>query len=789
MRRLRYLGPWELAGRLVQAVHRLGEYRDQAVVDMGREVGGLLAPLHPDLVAIARGLGKGELEPAQDLLRWMRERLRPRFVALPEERALLSQVMREQCRQDYDRLLAEAAQAREHRFPILGLGLVACGPQVNWQANPDTGRSWPMRRWWQVPYLTAAAGDVRFAWELGRLRGAVALARAWWLTGEPEQAEAALALALAWLQENRPGWGVHWASSLEVAMRSLALLWTYHLCLESPGLTPAAHLRLLLGFAQAGNHLLRYPSLYSSPYNHLVGEAAGLYALGMLLPELKPARRWRSVGQGWLDRALGQLLPDGAYPELASGYHRLVLELFEFCAALALRNGRPIAAWLEGIERMSEWAAALASASGLVARLGDSDGGSAAFSPDRDESDFWHVLDVAAALLGRPDLVRGPLCSETLWLLGQEGLQTRQRLPPVRPVDTGVRLAASGLVVLRDERLALVFDCGPHAWGRAQAHAHADSLALTCTVEGWPALVERGTYTYTGHAGWREHFRGTGAHNTVAVDGCAQAEGAGPFAWGRRGRSRGLEHAANLAFELARGSYERCYRRGLPVVHERTVVLVRGSYAVVLDRVSGKGTHELAVHWHLPPGWEPRGTWGLVVDWPGAEKKLIEGGPEPGPGWHSDRYGQRVSAPTLRLVKVCALPQEALAVIWAGREARGRLLAEGRAAVSGNWGEDQVDFGPPFVFVRREAQGVTGLGLAGGRQVAVSGEVLLECDREVAHLSVGIGGLEAAVEGSPFAWLRLRAACTQATVGGVPACCRREGDYLVITGSGREGQG
>ena len=48
------------------------------------------------------------------------------------------------------------------------------------------------------------------------------------------------------------------------------------------------------------SHIHRYPSTYSSPNTHLIGEAAALYAGGTVFAELKQARQWRQFGENVL---------------------------------------------------------------------------------------------------------------------------------------------------------------------------------------------------------------------------------------------------------------------------------------------------------------------------------------------------------------------------------------------------------------------------------------------------------------------------------------------------------
>src|SRR5207247_1984020 len=103
----------------------------------------------------------------------------------------------------------------------------------------------------------------------------------------------------------------------------------------------------------------------------------------------------------------------------------------------------------------------------------------------------------------------------------------------------------------------LVFDVGPLGCPINAGHGHADLLSIQCSVFGQPCLVDAGTYGYTAEPRWRDFFRGTAAHSTVVVDGCGQADPAGPFKWDTRPRARLHRWLSTDAFDLAGGGRPR----------------------------------------------------------------------------------------------------------------------------------------------------------------------------------------------------------------------------------------
>ena len=69
----------------------------------------------------------------------------------------------------------------------------------------------------------------------------------------------------------------------------------------------------------------------------------------------------------------------------------------------------------------------------------------------------------------------------------------------------------------------LLIDAGPLGSGSG-GHGHADALSICLVRNGRNLLIDPGTFEYVGNTGERARLRGTGAHNTMQVDGRDQAE-------------------------------------------------------------------------------------------------------------------------------------------------------------------------------------------------------------------------------------------------------------------------
>ena len=99
--------------------------------------------------------------------------------------------------------------------------------------------------------------------------------------------------------------------------------------------------RLLQYLDVHARHLERHLSTWFSPNTHLTGEALALLHLGVLLPELRGAARWREQGLAvlheWFPR---QVRADGTYFEQATQYHRYTTEFYFHLLLLAERSAR-----------------------------------------------------------------------------------------------------------------------------------------------------------------------------------------------------------------------------------------------------------------------------------------------------------------------------------------------------------------------------------------------------------------------------------------------------------------
>ena len=511
-----------------------------------------------------------------------------------------------------DDVIAGANEVVAGRFNLLGGHGLSFGSPIDWHLDPVARIRMPLIHWSRIPLVDPAiVGDYELVWELNRHQHFLGLGQAYWLTGKEQYAETFVEHLEQWMAANPPTVGVNWASSLEVAFRSISWLWGLHFFRRAPALTTATVRRAIAFLELHARHIERYLSTYCSPNTKLTGEALGLVYIGTLLPQLKRAERWRQLGWRILTEQLARhVLSDGVYYERTSCYHRYTTDIYLHALLLAERNALPDRErFVPRVLGLLEHLLHLEQPDGSTPFIGDDDGGRLAPLAPRAANDFRDTLAVGGALFSRADLCRGRVAAapEAAWLLGPEGVRRLLALAPSpsSTVAPSRAFPAGGYFVMRDgwtpDANHSVFDCGPQGADNC-GHAHADALSLQITALGQPMIVDPGTFTYTASAAARDHFRGTGAHSTVIVDDTPASIPDGLFSW--KQVANGSLHAWHSTdrFDFVEGSHEGYLRLSPAARHRRAVLFLKRDYWIVSDRVESDGPHHAMVRWQLAPG-------------------------------------------------------------------------------------------------------------------------------------------------------------------------------------------
>lgn len=571
---------------------------------------------------------------------------------------------------------AEAADRwASGRWSIFAIDYTSGDPPA-WNRDPKTGRTAPLAFGKTLDYRDASVvGNIKYLWEPNRHLHLVTLAQAYRLSGERRYLEALRGQIESWLDQCPYLLGPNWASSLELAIRLInwSIVWQLVGGIDSPLFSDrrgrALLDRWLIAVYQHMHFIRGHLSRYSSANNHLIGELAGLFISAHAWPYWPQTSRWRRYAKKQLVReALLQNAPDGVNREQAISYQQFVLDFLLLAALAGRANGDdfPVEYW-QRIERMLEFVAALMDARGNVPMIGDADDGYVVrLSQEPDFCPYRSLLATGAILFNRPDFKfkARSLDDKSRWLFGESGKKKFDELKPARPnirrsfPDGGYYILGADFDTEREVRI--IVDAGPLGYRSIAAHGHTDALAFTLSMGGHEFLIDPGTYSYHTDRKWRDYFRGTGAHNTLRVDGEDQSVKGGNFLWLKHARASCLHWEEGGDKERFVGMHDGYRRLADPVTHRREMIFDKHQKRLeIIDRVECDGRHVIERCWHFAEDVSVRvgqdGTIevnkeGYVLrlkPTPGAQAQVHCAGQDPIAGWVSRRFDVKTGTRTV----------------------------------------------------------------------------------------------------------------------------------------------
>lgn len=555
------------------------------------------------------------------------------------------------------RLIARGRDAAAGRITVFDRD-VDLGVEPNWHRDPRSGREWPAGTFYGA--IDIRGGGAKGIWEAARHQHLVPVAQAIWL-GETALAEPLTRTLASWFAQQRWRRGVHWCSGLELGVRLTS--WTWIAALAGDRINATVWRDWTREVVRYGSHLSHHLSRFSSANNHLIGEATGLVLAARFAPEWHEASAWEALGRRVLVEEIErQILADGTPAEQAFHYAGFVLD-FYFLLIRLVPDLLDAGAVRDRLGAACAFVSQVANATLTLPVVGDDDGGTAFVVAD--EGTTWAArLAVTAAYTGRGDLKArgGALPPAAWWLLSDRDLDRYQSIHGQAAAPVSHQFTEGGYAVLRAgghaEPMAVV-DCGPLGYLSIAAHGHADSLSVCLSVNGEWVLVDPGTFVYHEQPEWRAHFRGTRAHNTLAVAGEDQSVQTGHTMWGRRAQSSWIPVAPTPRIAWTEGEHDGYTRLDTPSVHRRLVGLADAGYVLVVDWLTAEARGCL---WHyqcaigtvatasgdvktVSPG-------GTVLYWQPLFESSLDvrlGQERPIAGWVSPHFGQKVAAPAIEI--------------------------------------------------------------------------------------------------------------------------------------------
>lgn len=589
---------------------------------------------------------------AQQRALWRQRR--ERFLSIPSRESLCAT-----CDDDtFGRTVlavCEKALAGEYLFFSHWYGHLGWPPDFN--LDPAHGIHWPVGPHWTG---TARSGpprdDIKLVWEPSRFSLAYYFARAYARSGENRWAEAFWTMLEGWVSQNPAQQSVAWGCGQEMTFRLMAMLFGAIVTLESPAATDERLASLSRLAWQTGKHIsININYARSQKNNHAISEAAGLWTVGTLFPELPEAAKWQQDGGHVLAAEVRrQIYDDGSFVQHSMNYHRVMLDDLLWALAISRQAAAPLPTVVQArFSRATRWLEQMIdSVSGRVPNYGPNDGALVLPLDCCDYLDYRPTAQAARVLVdGQRSFEPGPWDEKMLWLASESALKAKTR-EIARPAT--VRLDEGGYYILR----------GRESWGMIRCHtyldrpAQADMLHFDLWAKGENILRDAGSYSYCCQEPWKHYFIFTASHNTIELDGQDQMVKGPRFMWFRWIRAKLLDLQTSSDGQSHHLESEHYGYRRLPgsPVHHRSIDR-HGDTWVITDDLSGQGEHDIALRWRLcPADWKYiDGLWHATVagtdlaiaiqaPW---KCRLVSGQESPPEGWESLYYGRKVPAPTI----------------------------------------------------------------------------------------------------------------------------------------------
>ena len=514
---------------------------------------------------------------------------------------------------EYKQSLLRADQFLEHKFAFLGVEFQLPDP-IPWQSDPLSLTPYSTGFYRDVDIFTNKnAGDVKHVWEVNRLQFVIEIAKAYYLSGEEKYGQKVENLITDWDKQNPYKTGIAWSSALEVGVRVLALIWILNFYKAGPKPDNKTLKILLRLIYLSGVYLHENLSIYFSPYNHLIGETAGLFAVGYLFPGFKDAVKYERESWRILeDQVCKQFYTDGGLVEQATFYHHFTLGFFLQALAFKRLNGDAVQDNFKSrLEKATEFVMLMTKPEGRLPYLGDIDDARSIYFSNPTHWDFSSFQAMGAALFNRADMkyAAGAFKEDAFWVLPEKDRRHFAELENRKVEYRSVLFPEAGYSVFRKENLFGMMDHGSLAHGvfhdetPSAAHGHADLLAVEISAFGESFLIDPGFSNYRGDFDWHSYFRSTAAHNTIEIDGQSQAKQGRILQWSHAPKFKLLSRVQEDWVQSVCAVHYGYHRLPDKPTHQRCFLFVDDSFFISVDWVTGEdndnGKHTIYYNQHF----------------------------------------------------------------------------------------------------------------------------------------------------------------------------------------------
>lgn len=425
---------------------------------------------------------------------------------------------------------------------------------IDWHKDFKSGYSWDKNLFYSKIVIPSHAGaDIKVPREFSRFNHVGLLALGDSIENMNGSKEFILQVT-DWIINNKPGYGVNWACTMDVGLRAINWIWGINIFKEK--IQDDVYFMLLIKKSLYFHAIHIENNLEYSPIstgNHYLSNIVGLLYISAFIPEVQESDNWLLFSiQELISEINKQVYEDGSTHEGSTHYHRLVTELF-LSAALIIEkipsqrinnlykigkkntllpkfnktikfyedtNVLPNKFYLK-LMKMACFTAGLTKKNNLVPQIGDNDSARVhKIIPIVPEifSDHRHILATFEILfkvkfnnvkMNMLSILEAKIVTSGINLNFKEIINFH--IPKINIFKN------AGIISVVKNNAHLIVTCGQNGQNRRGGHNHNDKLSFDLNLFGHDVFVDSGCPVYTANPIKRNYFRGTAAHNTIIV--------------------------------------------------------------------------------------------------------------------------------------------------------------------------------------------------------------------------------------------------------------------------------
>jgi hypothetical protein len=401
---------------------------------------------------------------------------------------------------------------------------------IDWQLDFKSGYRWNQRmffRW--IKFGNIKGADVIVPWELSLFQDRMVLAQTYKLTNDQKFINEFQDQVNDWIENNRPGFGVNWICSMDIAMRAANWLVIKELFGNRFDFPKTFLIKFYGSLHDHGQHVRKhFQRTKNVTTNHYISELVGLLFIALYCPFFKKSKEWRDFAQKELESEIEkQIYSDGCDYEASTSYHFLALELFFYALLLSERSGIIFSeSYRNRLRKMFDASLYCIKPNGMIPQIGDNGNRKFLKFSKRINLDQKYLLSLAAVYYKDSSFKfrRSDLDEDVFWIFGERAKTAWEGLLIQEESLKSKSFPDAGWYIIRHNNDYCFISCGNSGQGGLGGHAHNDKLSFELMLDGQDIIVDPGTYVYTSYPEERNKFRSTEYHNTAKFNDFEQNE-------------------------------------------------------------------------------------------------------------------------------------------------------------------------------------------------------------------------------------------------------------------------